>query len=131
MTGPYRHDPAFLKAVQILIQTIKFDVNGTAGKGGNGGLTSDKAIRQSGELNIMMDRIKKLEATTLQDQSQRQLFENSVVTRLMESGFLEVEIRTECLTRCNGVYQDEVINAGWHYWNAALASRIVGSCDRP
>ena len=63
MSGTYRHDPAFLKAVETLIQTIQFDVNGTAGKGGNGGLTSDKAIRQSGELNIMMDRIKKLEAT--------------------------------------------------------------------
>ncbi|MBB3944671.1 hypothetical protein GGQ73_000596 [Rhizobium skierniewicense] len=64
MTNTYHHDPAFLKAVETLIQTIQFDVNGTAGKGGNGGLTSDKAIRQSGELNIMMDRIKKLEAAT-------------------------------------------------------------------
>lgn len=63
MSGTYRHDPVFLKAVETLIQTIQFDVNGTAGKGGNGGLTSDKAIRQSGELHIMMDRIKKLEAT--------------------------------------------------------------------
>ncbi len=64
MSVTYRHDPAFLKAVETLIQTIQFDVNGTAGKGGNGGLTSDKAIRQSGELNIMMDRIKKQEAET-------------------------------------------------------------------
>ncbi|CUX14248.1 hypothetical protein AGR13a_Cc170307 [Agrobacterium genomosp. 13 str. CFBP 6927] len=40
---------------------------------------------------------------------------------MKESGFLEVEIRVECLARCNDGYQDEVINAGWHYWNAALA----------
>lgn len=70
MSNVYHHDPAFLKAVETLIQTIQFDVNGTAGKGGNGGLTSDKAIRQSGELNIMMDRIKKQEALAAQPSSQ-------------------------------------------------------------
>ncbi|WP_150131651.1 hypothetical protein [Rhizobium leguminosarum] len=56
---------------------------------------------------------------------QRTLFESAVVDRLKESGFLEIEIRTECLVRCDGGYQDEVINAGWHYWNASLASALT------
>lgn len=51
---------------------------------------------------------------------QRVLFEAAVVDRLKESGFLEIEIRTECLARCDDGYQDEVINAGWHYWQTAL-----------
>ncbi|WP_421405504.1 hypothetical protein [Agrobacterium fabrum] len=62
MTYPYRNDPALVKSVQALIETIQFDVNGRAGQGGNGGLTSDKAIRISGELSIMVDRILKQEA---------------------------------------------------------------------
>lgn len=53
---------------------------------------------------------------------QRKLFETAVVDRLKESGFLEVEIRVECLARCDDGYQDEVVNAGWHYWNAAIAA---------
>ncbi|WP_159953147.1 hypothetical protein [Rhizobium sp. 18065] len=53
---------------------------------------------------------------------QRELFESAVISRLKESGFLEIEIRTESLTRCGDGYQDEVINAGWHYWNTALAA---------
>ncbi len=53
---------------------------------------------------------------------QRALFETAVVERLKESGFLEIEIRTECLVRCDDGYQDEVINAGWHYWNTAIAT---------
>lgn len=55
-------------------------------------------------------------------QTQRDLFEAAVIERMKESGFLEVEIRVECLARCDDGYQDEVINAGWHYWNAALAA---------
>jgi len=54
--------------------------------------------------------------------SHRELFEAAVVDRVKESGFLEIEIRTECLIRAEDGYQDEVINAGWHYWNAALLS---------
>lgn len=54
--------------------------------------------------------------------AQRERFETAVVDRLKENGFLEIEIRTECLMKDgSGAYQDEVINAGWHYWNAALA----------
>lgn len=55
----------------------------------------------------------------------RELFEAAVVARMKESGFLEIEIRVECLVRCGEGYQDEVINAGWHYWQAARQS--VGS----
>lgn len=53
---------------------------------------------------------------------QRERYEAAVVERLKQSGFLEIEIRTECLVRCDEGYQDEIINAGWHYWNAALAA---------
>lgn len=53
---------------------------------------------------------------------QRARFEAAVIERMKESGFLEIEIRAECLVRCGDGYQDEIINAGWHYWNAALAS---------
>ena len=49
-------------------------------------------------------------------------FEAAVVERLKESGFLEIEIRTECLARIDDGYQDEVINAGWHYWQAGMAN---------
>lgn len=58
------------------------------------------------------------------DRQQRDKFEAAVVKRLQESGFLEVEIRTECLARVGQGYQDEVINAGWHYWNEALWQNI-------
>lgn len=56
-------------------------------------------------------------------QDQRQLYEAAVIERMKESGFLEIEIRVECLVRCGDGYQDEVINAGWHYWNAAIATK--------
>lgn len=59
--------------------------------------------------------------------NQRELFEAAVVERMKESGFLEIEIRTECLVRCGEGYQDELINAGWHYWNAAVAAN--SSCE--
>lgn len=52
----------------------------------------------------------------------RTRFEAAVVERLKESGFLEIEIRTECLARVDDGYQDEVINAGWHYWQAGMAN---------
>lgn len=59
---------------------------------------------------------------TATPQTQRDLFEAAVIKRMKESGFLEVEIRVECLARCDDGYCDPVINAGWHYWNAALAA---------
>lgn len=54
---------------------------------------------------------------------QRELFEAAVIDRMKESGFLEIEIRTECLVRLEDGYQDEVINAGWHYWQTALSAQ--------
>ncbi len=52
----------------------------------------------------------------------RPTFEAAVIERLKESGFLEVEIRVECFKpRVGDGYADEVINAGWHYWKAALS----------
>lgn len=58
-------------------------------------------------------------------EDQRKLFEAAVVERMSESGFLEIEIRTECLVRVGDDYQDAVINAGWHYWNAALEANSI------
>lgn len=67
---------------------------------------------------------------TAATKTQRDLYETAVIERLKESGFLEIEIRTESLMRCGDGYQDEVINAGWHYWNAALsAAEPVGQVD--
>jgi hypothetical protein len=59
---------------------------------------------------------------TAATKTQRDLYEAAVIERLKESGFIELEIRTESLLRCGEGYQDEVINAGWHYWNAALSA---------
>ncbi len=59
---------------------------------------------------------------TATPQTQRDLFEAAVIERMKESGFLEVEIRIECLARCDDGYCDPVINAGWHYWNASLTA---------
>lgn len=56
-------------------------------------------------------------------ESEREKFEAAVIDRLKESGFSEVEIRVEGLVRCDDGYQDEVINGGWHYWNAAVAGQ--------
>lgn len=58
-------------------------------------------------------------------EDQRKLFEAAVVKRMSESGFLEIEIRTECLVRVGDGYQEEVINAGWHYWNTALKANSI------
>lgn len=55
----------------------------------------------------------------------RSRFEAAVVERLKESGFQEIEIRMECLARVDDGYQDEIINAGWHYWRAGIATAIA------
>lgn len=52
----------------------------------------------------------------------REAFERAVIERMKESGFLDIEIRVEALVRCGDGYQDEVINAGWHYWQAGIAA---------
>lgn len=48
-------------------------------------------------------------------------FESAVINRMKEGGFLEVEIRTECLVRSGDDYQDDLINYGWWAWQARTA----------
>ncbi|WPM83120.1 hypothetical protein R5W60_21740 (plasmid) [Brucella pseudintermedia] len=55
-------------------------------------------------------------------ENSREAFERAVIERMKESGFLEIEIRVEALVRCDDGYEDEVINAGWHYWKAGIAA---------
>lgn len=60
--------------------------------------------------------------TTKTDGQERETFETAVIKRMKESGFLEVEVRTECLVRSGDDYQDELINYGWWAWQAGRAA---------
>lgn len=53
-------------------------------------------------------------------ESRRPAFEQAVIDRMKEGGFLEVEIRVECLARSGDGYYDGSVDAYWHFWNAAL-----------
>ncbi|MBV7571837.1 hypothetical protein KW846_03905 [Pseudomonas sp. PDM32] len=53
--------------------------------------------------------------------SAREQFEAAVITRMKESGFLEVEIRVECLGRSGDGYADGSIDAYWHFWKESRA----------
>ncbi len=44
-------------AAKRLVASVEFDVNGIQGKGGHGGLTSDKSLRAAGDLRIILDRL--------------------------------------------------------------------------
>lgn len=55
----------------------------------------------------------------------REAFEAAVIERMKEGGFLEVEIRVECLQRNGDGYADGSVDAYWHFWNAAL-TRLAG-----
>jgi hypothetical protein len=57
--------------------------------------------------------------------SLREQFEAAVITRMKESGFLEVEIRVECLGRSGDGYYDGSIDAYWHFWKESRASLVV------
>lgn len=48
-------------------------------------------------------------------------FEASVIKRMKESGFLEVEIRVECLGRSGDGYSDSSVDTYWHYWQESRA----------
>ena len=48
------------KAIR-LIDSVEFDVNGSAGKGGNGGLTSNETMQAAGELRVAVHRVKRKE----------------------------------------------------------------------
>lgn len=55
----------------------------------------------------------------------RKQFEAAVIERMKESGYLEVEIRVECLQRHGDGYQDGSVDAYWHFWITALGSVVV------
>lgn len=55
----------------------------------------------------------------------REQFEAAVIARFKESGFLEVEIRVECLARSVHGYQDESVAAYWKFWKASRAALVV------
>lgn len=59
------------------------------------------------------------------EEQRRARFELAVIERMKESGFLEVEIRTECLVRSGDGYYDGSVDAYWHFWNAALDSAVI------
>lgn len=48
--------PELLITSKRLVESVEFDVNGTQGAGGHGGLTSDKTLRAAGDLRILIDR---------------------------------------------------------------------------
>ena len=55
----------------------------------------------------------------------REQFEAAVIARFKESGFLEVEIRVECLGRFGDRYQDGSVDAYWHFWKASREAVVV------
>lgn len=55
----------------------------------------------------------------------REQFEAAVVERMKESGFLEVEIRVECLQRHGDGYQDGSIDSYWHFWQASREALVI------
>jgi hypothetical protein len=57
--------------------------------------------------------------------SLRDQFEAAVIARMKESGFLEVEIRVECLARSGDGYYDGSIDAYWHFWKESRAAVVV------
>lgn len=58
-------------------------------------------------------------------EQRRAAFEAAVIARFKESGFLEVEIRVECLARSGDGYYDSSVDAYWHFWNAALDGVVL------
>lgn len=55
----------------------------------------------------------------------RESFEKAVIERLKEGGFLEVEIRVECLPRDGEGYCDGSVNAYWHFYKQSRADLVV------
>lgn len=55
----------------------------------------------------------------------REEFEAAVIERFKESGFLEVEIRTEMLVRDGDDYYDSSVSTYWHFWKASRAAVVV------
>ena len=57
--------------------------------------------------------------------SLREQFEAAVITRMKESGFLEVAIRVECLGRSGDGYNDGSIDAYWHFWKESREALLI------
>ncbi len=56
----------------------------------------------------------------------REQFEAAVIARMKESGYLEVEIRVECLIQDGiGGYMDGSVDVWWHFWQASRATMVV------
>lgn len=55
----------------------------------------------------------------------RPAFEKAVIERLKEGGFLEVEIRVECLLRNGEGYNDGSVDAYWHFYKQSRADLVV------
>lgn len=55
----------------------------------------------------------------------RPAFEKAVIERLKEGGFLEVEIRVECLPRDGEGYYDGSVNAYWHFYKQSRADLVI------
>lgn len=45
-----------IAAASKLAASVEYDMNGTAGQGGNGGLLSDQTLRAAGELRLAISR---------------------------------------------------------------------------
>lgn len=52
-------------------------------------------------------------------------FEAAIIERFKESGFLEVEIRVECLSRCGESYNDPQVAIAWWSWQRSRESLVV------
>lgn len=55
----------------------------------------------------------------------REQFEAAVIARMKESGFLEIEIRVECLARQGDDYHDPSISAYWAFWGIAFRFAVA------
>lgn len=58
-------------------------------------------------------------------EAMRPSFEKAVIERLKEGGFLEVEIRVECLPRDGEGYYDGSVNAYWHFYKQSRADLVI------
>lgn len=61
MTGLFELE----KAARKLADAVEFDMNGTTGKGGNGGLLSDTTLRAAHEVQALFNRPEKAPTDTL------------------------------------------------------------------
>lgn len=52
----------------------------------------------------------------------REKFEAAVIERFKESGYLEVQVRVECLGRVGDGYADGSVDAYWDFYQAGAAS---------